>query len=163
MQELKPSETVGIFDDQQQAVDAVQALMAANFRPEQIVIMVRDWRGRKLIGPRVELQQVATTGALRGALIGGISGLAAGAIAGLLLTMNWPYTLLLAILGTALGAAAGCYVGPFIAMSNTERGEHAEHTEQGRTVVIVRAPQREDEARAVMVDHGAYDFSMSSD
>jgi hypothetical protein len=66
--------------------------------PEQIVIIVKDWKGHELVVPRVELQRAAETGAI-----------------------------------------PGC------------------------TVILARTPDREDEARALLVEHGAYDFSMSTD
>jgi len=164
MQVQQLTQAVGIFDKQQQAIDAVRSLLAAGFPPEQIVIMVKDWKGHELIGPRVELQRAAETGALRGAIIGGILGLAVGLVLSLIPALGWG-ALLLILVCTGIGAVLGVYLGPFIGMahSESEARKHAQHIQAGRTVVLVRTPGRQDEARSLMVDHGAYDFSMSTD
>jgi hypothetical protein len=163
MQVQKLSQAVGIFDDQKRAVDAVRALLKAGFPPEQITIRVRDWKGHELVGPRVEIQQAAASGAVRGAIVGGIIGLAAGLMLALIPASAWGAALLI-LMCTGVGAAVGVCFGPFFGMSwrASQARQHAEHIEAGRTVVLVRTPDREDEAHSLMADHGAYDFSMSS-
>ena len=155
---------VGIFEKQDRAVAAVKALMAAGFPPAQIVIAARDWRGHDLVGPRVDLQRASAGGALRGAVVGGCLGAAVGMLASLIPGIGWNI-FVLGALGAAAGAAIGCYVGPFISLEATESDakEHGKHLELGRTVVVVRAPDRLDEANALMVEHGAYDFSMANE
>jgi hypothetical protein len=158
------SRVVGIFDSRQEAVEAARALMAAGFETAQIVIVARDWKGEELPGPLVELQQVAADGAVTGAVAGAGVGAVAGALAAVLPVAGIGI-LVLEALGIAAGAAIGSYVGPFLAleMSESEAMEHAEQIQRGRIVVVVRTPNRQDEARAILVEHGAYDFSMTNE
>ena len=155
---------VGVFEKQEQAVAAVKALIAAGFPAAQIVIVARDWQGHDLVGPRVDLQRASARGAIRGAIIGGCLGAAVGMLASLIPGAAWS-TFVLAALGGAGGAAIGCYVGPFISLEATESDakEHGKHLELGRTVVLVRVPERLDEANSIMVEHGAYDYPMANE
>lgn len=157
------SRVIGIFDNRQEVIEAVKALTAAGFSNAQIVIVARDWKGDEIPGPRVELQQVAADGAVSGAVAGAGVGAVAGALAAIL-PVAGVSILVLGALGIAAGAAIGSYVGPFLAleMSESEAIEHAEQIQQGRIVVIVRTEERQDEARVIMVEHGAYDFSMTN-
>ena len=154
---------VGIFEDQQHAVNAVHALTGAGFAPEQIVVVARDWKGHELPGPMVEAQHVADSGAVAGALVGASLGVAAGAVTSLIPGLGVAVIVLSAI-GGLTGAAVGAYAGPFVAleMTEAEAEEHAKHIEQGRIVVVVKTAERQDEAEAIMVEHGAYDFSMTA-
>jgi len=155
---------VGIFEKQDQAADAVRALVAAGFPPARISVFARDWQGHELPGPRVDLQRASARGAVRGAIVGACLGVVVGLLASLIPGAGG-FVLLLAALGGATGAAVGCFVGPFISLEATEidAEEHREHVELGRTVVLVRVPDRVDEAKALMVERGAYDFSMANE
>ena len=164
---MKPQQTanaVGIFEDRKQAVEAVRALLAAHFPAKQITLVARDWRDPELAGLGIEEQHAAASGAVQGAAVGGGVGIAAGLLT-LLVPGIGPAAVAIIALAGAAGAAAGAFFGPFIAMEMTEAEarEHAAHVEQGRTVVVVRVPDRHDEAQAMMVSQGAYDFSMSTD
>ena len=138
--------------------------MTAGFTPGQIVLVAHDWHNPELADLGIELQHAAGEGAMTGAAVGGGIGLAAGLLT-LLIPGIGAVAAVAVVLAGAAGAAAGSFFGPFIAMEMTEAEarEHAAHVEQGRTVVVVRTPDRLDEARAVMVEHRAYDFSMSTD
>jgi hypothetical protein len=74
------------------------------------------------------------------------------------------HALLSAIGGGLAGAGGGTFAGPFIAMGFTEAEAkaHAQHLEQGRTLVLVHDPDRKEEARSILVENGAYDESMSA-
>jgi hypothetical protein len=170
---LMPSETesriVGIFEHTDRAVEAIQALATNDFPPEQIIGIARAWRGVELPGPRVDLQNAASRGALVGTIGGAAGGLLLGVAAGALVTILTDFgiaAVVLAILCTvAAGATIGCYLGPFIALEMTEREAklHEREIEQGRAIVVVRTADRRLEARAIMVSHGAYDFSTTAD
>jgi len=41
--------------------------------------------------------------------------------------------------------------------------KHARHLNSGRVLVFVNTPDRADEAETIMVDHKAYDFSMTNE
>ncbi|HEV3143443.1 MAG TPA: hypothetical protein VGZ47_06105, partial [Gemmataceae bacterium] len=149
--------------DEQHATNAAQALVQAGFSPKQIVVVARDWKGHELAGPWVEAQHAAGEGAVAGALVGASLGVAAGAVMALIPGLGVAVVLLSA-LGGLTGAAVGAYAGPFIAleMTEAEAQKHAEHVEMGRKVIAVKTADRQDEAEAIMVEHGAYDFSMTS-
>jgi hypothetical protein len=155
---------VGIFDNRREAVSAVKALMAAGFSTAQILVVARDWKGDELPGPKVELQQVAADGAVTGAVAGAGVGAIAGGLAALL-PVAGVGILILGALGIAAGATIGSYVGPFLAleMTESEAMKHAEQVQQGRIVVLVRTKDRHDEANQILVEHGAYDFSMTNE
>jgi hypothetical protein len=164
MQTQQPPRAVGVFEDQDHAIAAARALIQAGFAPKQIVLLARDWKGPELTKLGLEAQHAADDGAMAGALIGGTAGLAAGLLTALVPGPGQGGDHQHAQAGAG-GAAVGAYVGPFVGMemSEAEAREHAGHVEEGRTVLVVRTPDRQDEARSVMVDHGAYDFSMSTD
>jgi len=157
---------VGIFQDPDQAVAAFLALRQAGF-PEKTIALAARQRHEAFRKVRVDLQEAATKGAAVGALAGGGIGVAAGAGAALIPGVG-PVLLGglvgLALLGGAAGAAVGTFAGPFIAMglSEADAKKHAEDVEKGKTVVVVRAEDRQDEARDILVEHGAYDESMST-
>lgn len=157
------SHVVGVFEDQNRAVEAAKALAAAGFPTQEMALITRDWRGGELPVPRVDLQNSAAEGALAGSLVGGTLGVAAGTLLALIPGIGIG-ALVLGAMGGAAGAAGGAYAGPFVAMemNETEAQEHARHLEQGRTVLVVRTADRQEEASSILDAHGAYDFSMSS-
>jgi hypothetical protein len=111
----------------------------------------------------VEAQHAADEGAVAGALVGASLGVAVGAVVALIPGLGVAVILLSAI-GGLTGAAVGAYAGPFIAleMTEAEAQEHAERIEQGRTVVVVKTADRQEEAESIMVEHVAYDCSMTA-
>jgi hypothetical protein len=96
-----------------------------------------------------------------GALTGGVVGALAGAVAALTIPGFGPILvggMLLSMFGgAAAGAALGTFAGPFVAMGLSE--DEARHYEcefrAGRTIVAVRAPDRDDEAASILHNHGA--------
>lgn len=160
--------TVGVFEEEAEVVKAIDALKQAGFSDDQIGVASKRW-SKELEAVRVDKQRVAEKGAVRGSLVGSGIGAVLGLVGGILVPGVIPIVAGSAIAGmiggAAAGAAAGAYVGPFIALgfSEEESRKHHEHVEQGRTVLLVYAPDRIDEARKIMVDHGAYDESMSTD
>jgi hypothetical protein len=154
---------IGIFENQEQAVAGIEALLAAKIPPSQIVVVARDWHGHKLEGPRVDLQETAASGAVKGSALGGGLGVAAGVLVAMIPGVGLS-VLILGALAAAAGAAVGCFVGPFVAleMSEADAKENAHHIEAGRIVVIVKTVDRRDEAQSLMIAHHAYDFSMTN-
>jgi len=161
---------IGVFEQPRQAAEAVKALLRAGFTRRQISLVAREW-AKDLDGVRVDLQHAAGEGAVVGAVTGGVAGAAAGVVGAALLPGIGPVvagTLLVgALLGGAGGAAVGSFAGPFVAMglSETQAARHGKHVEQGNTVVVVHTHggEREDEARTILVDNGAFDESMETD
>jgi len=119
---------------------------------------------------RLDEQHVAEKGAVAGAVMGGTLGAALGLVGAVLLPGVAPilagHALLSALGGGLAGAGGGTFVGPFIAMgySEAEAKAHARHLEQGKTLVLAHDPDpdRREEARSILVEHGAYDESMST-
>jgi hypothetical protein len=167
MTQSETTTVVGIFDSQDKAAEAILALKDAGFSPSQIGVASHAW-SRQLEGVRVDEQHAAERGAVRGAVVGGGVGAALGLVGAVLVPGVIPIlagTALLAALGGGLaGATAGVFAGPFIALGYTEHEahKHARAVEEGKTVVLVYAPGRQEEARDIMVEHGAYDESMST-
>src|SRR5262249_29417066 len=94
-----------------------------------------------------------------GAAVGAGAGAAAGALAitlmpGLILGGS----LLAGLIGgAALGAAGGAFLGPFVALEMGEDDAHyyAHARDEGRTLVVVKTPDRAIEARDMLVRMGA--------
>jgi outer membrane lipoprotein SlyB len=158
------SRVVGIFEDQQHAIEATRALLQAGFSADQVVLLAQNLNAQELTSLGIKVQHGAEEGAIGGALVGGAIGAAVGALT-LLIPVAGPVAVAILAIVTATGAATGSVVGPFIGMEMTEAEahEHAEHISKGRTVVVVRAPDRAAEAQAILVEHGSYDFSMATD
>lgn len=157
---------IGVFDDQSHAVRAVEGLHQSGFGHEQVSLLARERVAAAPDRATVDLQETAGTSAIVGAVAGGALGLAAGAVAAAVLPGIGPFVmggLLATAGGGALGAAFGAYAGPFVALGlNEDIAQHyARHVESGRTVVVVRAGERQDQARQILETHGAYDDSMN--
>jgi hypothetical protein len=144
---------VGIFEHQAQAEAAVGALWKAGF-PHDRIDMVTKRQGVVPATPNLEEQMHAADGAV----VGAVAGAGAGAVAGALVGSALPGvgTVLGGLGGAALGAASGTFVGPFVALEVPE--DHARHyaraVDEGKTLVVVREPDRANEARALLRAHG---------
>lgn len=144
------AETTVLITTFQHRTDAerfVDALKKANFTEDEIgVLTLADH----------ESATEAGEGAAAGAIAGGALGAFAGAIATGLIPGVGPVIAagLLAGLagGAAAGAAAGGLVGALIGMGIPEEEAHqyASHLREGRTLVVVRAPQRYGEALDIL-------------
>lgn len=164
MNEQQPPRAVGVFENQKQAIDAARALVKAGFAPERMLLLARDWETQDLAALGVKMQHAAVGGSATGAAVGGSIGAAAGLLS-LLIPGIGVGVFALTALAAATGAATGSLLGAFAGMELSEADwrEHHPHIEQGRTVLIVQTTNRSDEANKVLVQHGAYDFSMSTD
>ena len=157
MHETKKDLTIGVFEQEAQAEQAVSALWKAGFAPDRI-----DMANRRMgvvpATPRLQFQKDAAEGATTGAVAGAATGAVAGAVAGSLLPGVG--TVIGGIGGAALGAAGGTFLGPFLAMEISEEDAHhySNAIDQGRTVVIVRQIGRCEEARAILRNHGGYEL-----
>jgi hypothetical protein len=146
---------VGIFDNDDQARRAIDALKRAGFRDDQIGFIRRrvDADRDTDTGTRV------ATGVVGGGVLGGILGAAASllipglgpAIAGGILAAT--------LGGAAIGAAAGGIIGALtdIGVPEEEARYYQGEFEAGRVIVTVRADGREREARDILRQNGARD------
>jgi hypothetical protein len=147
---------VGVFDSTAQAEKAIAALWQAGFPHDRVDMATRS-QGVTTATPRFDIQKDAAEGASTGAVAGAASGAVAGAVAGSLIPGVG--TVIGGIGGAALGAAGGTFLGPFIALEMSEEDAHhySRAVDEGRTVVIVREPDRTDEARTILRNHGGAD------
>ncbi|HEY3080687.1 MAG TPA: general stress protein [Chloroflexota bacterium] len=170
MQPTDRMTVAGLFHDRSAAEQAIHALKAAGFAPDQIGVVMRD---RTAQGVLIEetgasAAATATTGALGGALLGGLLGFLVGAgalaipgigpiVAGGVLASTFGAAGGTALAGAGIGAAAGGMVGALVGMGIPE--DEARHFESGvragGTLVTVNAGPRAGEARAILERHGA--------
>ncbi len=158
---------LGIFNNQADAVQAINALKNAGFRDDDIGVASREW-SKHFDSVRLDEQQTAEKGAVNGAVLGASLGAALGLVGAVLVPGAIPVlaggALVSAIFGGAAGAAGGAYAGPFIAMgySDAVSKEHSKHIEAGKIIVVVHAGERHEDARKILVSAGAYDDAMAN-
>jgi hypothetical protein len=154
---------VGVFEIRSQADDAIHDLQQAGFHDEQIGFVVRDNNQDTITVPVTENDEVDTGGgAAAGAVSGGIIGGVVGAAAALLVPGVGPAIaggILIAILGgVVFGAAAGGILGALMNLGVPE--EEARYYEgefsSGRTIVMVKADGRQQEATTILHRNGGY-------
>lgn len=154
MNESTQGTVAGSFADYSQAEKAVGALEQAGFNHDQVGVLRKGEEGAVAAeGEHVHPAVGAGTGAIEGGLL--------GAAAAFLIPGAGP-VIGAGILGmTALGALTGAVTGGVAgALLHAGLGkDDAEHYgrafEQGHTVITVRAEGREDEATAILSQHGA--------
>jgi len=154
---------VGVFDDRNQAQQAVNELKRAGFRDDQIGVAARD-EGRTVRHGDEEgsyAEEGAVTGVAAGAGIGGLwaLGIAAGAlpaigpvIAGGVLAS----VLASAAAGAAVGGLAGALIG--LGIPEDEAGYYEDEFKAGRTIVTVKTDGRFNDANDILRRFGAYDI-----
>jgi uncharacterized membrane protein len=154
---------VGVFDDREQANDAVNTLRRAGFRDDQIGFAVWNDSDHTAIDPNLDrtedhddTKSGATGGAVTGALVGGAAGALMVPAIGPVIAGG---ILAAAMMGAAIGAATGGVIGSFMSLDVTEDDARYYENElrAGRSVVIVRADDRADEVAAILHRAGAYD------
>jgi len=158
---------VGVFEDRRKADEAVDELMKAGFRKDQIGVAMRH---SDTTAETVDETGAEDTHAGTGAITGAVAGLGLGALAGLGVLSGMIPVIGPAIAAGTLGvilsnAAAGAgIVGLIGALIGAGVPEHEaqyyqEEFEAGRTIVTVAADGRADQATTIMRRHGAYDMS----
>ena len=166
MQQNNEPPLVAVFDDRGHAEGAIDELWHRGFRHDQIGILVPG-QGEQVAQTRTgpvedNAARGTTTGAVAGGALGAILGaIVVGAIPGVGPVLAGG--LLTGIVtGAAAGAAVGVYLGPFLAMgfSEHEARYYADQLKTGRTLVVVHAHGREDEARMVMHKHSGAETAM---
>ena len=154
-----PSTVVGVFADQARAEQAIQALEHAGFTDKQIGF-IRP--GEKTPGEtRTDTGTKVAAGVGSGGIVGGLIGAAAAlvipglgpAIAGGILAAT--------LGGAAIGAVAGGLIGALTNLGVPEEDARYYQSElqAGRTLVIVKADHRQQEASNILHQYGAYDAS----
>lgn len=150
-----------LFDDYENAAQAVRALEAAGFDGDDVSLVVSTYGGDMGEADALEVDDAATGGAEAGAGIGALVGGAGGLLAGLgalaipgigpVAAAGWLVsTAVGAVAGAAVGGATGGLIGTLIRSGVHESDAHvlAESVRRGGSVVSVRT----DEARADEVE-----------
>jgi hypothetical protein len=157
---------VGLFDEQEDARQAVQDLTRANFPAEKISIVGTDPEGHfqryKVDDQGSHAGEGAAAGAAGGAVVGGIFGLLVGvgalAFPAIGLVAVGPIAGMLA--GAGIGAVSGGLIGALIGWGVPEEEAHtyAEAVRRGGVLVTVHTDDaRTDEAERILEARGAVD------
>jgi len=160
---------VAVFNERDDAQDAINALRDAGFMAEDISILARDrdTAGRLAEDTGTEAATGAATGALAGGLLGGVAGWLVG-IGALAIPGIGPIIaagpLAAALGGAAIGATTGGIIGALTGAGIPEDEARYYDTEfrQGGIVVTVQARGRYDEAHALLREHGGRDTSTTT-
>jgi hypothetical protein len=153
---------VGVFESRGQAEAAVDELNRAGFRDDQIGFVTPD--GERAAAGGTEVDNTAG-GAAAGAVTGGVVGSLIGAAVALLIPGVGPVlaggVLASALGGAALGAATGGLLGALagLGISDEEARYYEGEFQSGRTLVTVQAPDRYDEAVAILRRFKSYDYT----
>lgn len=157
------STVVGVFYERHEADRAIDDLVKAGFRNDQIGVITRDAQGKTDVKQEGEDETHAATGAVTGAVAGaGVGGLVGlGVLAGVIPVIGPAIaagTLATILTNAAGGAAVAGLGGALIGWGIPE--EHAKYydgeLQAGRIVVTVHADDRCDIARTILESHGGY-------
>jgi hypothetical protein len=158
---------VAVYPSRSQAEAAVSELWHLGFPKDGIGLAAPGEEMHRATTATEPIEEGAANGAVVGAVTGAALGAAAGAVA--LATFPWFAAILIGgnLLGIAAGAAAGAavgaYAGPFVAMGLTEKAaqHYGEQLRAGRSVVVVQAGNRHEEAVSVLKSHAPISLSSS--
>ncbi|MBY0395775.1 MAG: hypothetical protein K2X91_04795 [Thermoleophilia bacterium] len=158
-----------MFENRDQASDALLALIEDGFPRDQIgVVMKDDQAGSTAAGEMLESPEA------KGALTGAVTGLGLGALAGLgvlsgVIPVIGPAiaagTLGVLVSNAAAGAGIAGLVGALIGagVPDEEARYYESEFEAGRLIMTVEAGTRGREAATILHDHGAYDVHSRRD
>jgi hypothetical protein len=149
------------FDTRGRAESAIDELSHEGFRQDQIgVVVPGQGVTRAEETPTGRLEKAGAEGAAVGAATGGtLGGLIGGLVIALLPGIGQVLTggfLAGIVLSAAAGAAAGSYLGPFVALgfSEQEVSFYDKELRGGRTIVVVKAGDRREQALNILRRHG---------
>src|ERR1051326_1809380 len=159
------STVVGVFDDREDAREAIEALKEDGFTGDEISILSPDKQATADIAEETGTHagSGATTGAVAGGILGGLGGWLVG-IGALAIPGIGPFiaagAFATALGGAVIGAGVGAIAGALVGMGVPE--EEAKYYEgevkSGRTLVTVGADGRYEEAQRILRQHRAYDI-----
>jgi hypothetical protein len=158
------STIVGVFEDRNQADQAVAELTRAGFRQDQIGVAMRHAEGTTAATSDANDSHAgsgAVTGALTGLGLGALAGL--GVLSGVIPVVGPAIaagTLGVILSNAAAGAGIAGLVGALVGAGIPEEEAKYYHGEfeAGRAIVTVTAAGRPDEAAAILRRFGAYDM-----
>ena len=157
------STVVGVFNERSEADRAIDDLVTAGFRNDQIGVITRDPQGKTVAKKEGEAQTQAASGAAAGAVAGaGIGGLVGlGVLAGVIPVLGPALAAgtLATILSNAAGGAAIAGLGGALigwGVPEEDAKYYDRELQTGRVVVTVQAADRCDRARTILESHGGY-------
>jgi hypothetical protein len=146
---------VGLFPDRVSAEHALVDLRASGFDTQRMGIVMRDPNEARETGASQGV--TSTAGAVTGGVIGGTLGAVLAATGTLVIPGIGPF-ISGGILATALaGGAAGWLVGGLVGLglSRDEAQYYQGRVEQGGVLITVDPQGRDEEARQILLKHGA--------
>jgi hypothetical protein len=153
----------GLFDDRDDAANAVNEIQAAGISKDEISIVTNKVDGQsaqRSAGDRMVDNNMAESGTGDGALIGGVLGGGAGLLAGLgtivipglgpLLGVGW---LITTAIGAAVGASGGGLIGALVGagVDNDDAQVYVDRIRTGGTLVSVRVADADVDAIAAIM------------
>lgn len=160
----------GLFDNRDDASEAVRDIKAAGIPNEEISIVTNKIDGQsaqRSSGDRTVDNNMAESGVGDGAVIGGVLGGGAGLLAGLgaivipglgpLLGVGW---LITTAIGAAVGASGGGLIGALVGagVDNDDAQVYVDRIKGGGTLVSVRVPDADVAAvEAIMLKYKGMD------
>ncbi len=153
----------GLFDDRDDAANAVSEIKAAGISKDEISIVTNKVDGQsaqRSAGDRMVDNNMAESGTGDGALIGGVLGGGAGLLAGLgtivipglgpLLGVGW---LITTAIGAAVGASGGGLIGALVGagVDNDDAQVYVDRIRTGGTLVSVRVADADVDAIAAIM------------
>ena len=157
------STVVGVFENDEQARQAVNELESMGFNADQIGYAGHD-KGGVSGDQATDVAGAATSGAVGGGVAGGVLGaLAAGLIPGVGPIIG-AGILTATLVGAGAGAAAGGLLGGLtgLGVSEEDAKYYDDEFKAGRSLVAVKAAGRYDEVRSRLQELGAYDVERRS-
>jgi len=159
------STVVGVFQEREQAREAIEALKDAGFAPDAISILSPDKQATQDMAEETGTHAGAgaATGAVAGGILGGLGGWLLG-IGALAIPGIGPFiaagAFATALGGAAIGAGVGAIAGALTGMGvpKEEADYYEGEVKSGRTLVAVRVDGRYAEAQRLLREHGAYDI-----
>jgi heat induced stress protein YflT len=156
---------VAVFDERDDAEDAINALKDAGFRGEEIGLVARDREQADAMAESTGTKagEGAVTGAVAGGVLGGLGGFLVG-VGSLAIPVVGPViaagAFATALAGAAVGAGVGALAGALIGMGipENEASWYEERVKGGAWLVSVNAPGRYDEARRILHENGGEDY-----
>jgi len=168
----KNTSAYGIFRTRAQAENAVDRLVAAGFRTEDISVLLPENVGTKDFAAEknTKAPEGATTGAVAGGVVGGTLGLLAG-IGALAIPGLGPFIaagpIMAALAGAGAGGAVGTLVGALVGMGipEYEAKRYEGRIKEGGILMSVHADDSDwtKKAKEVLKQAGAEDISSTGE
>jgi len=156
---------VAVFDERDDAQDAINALKDAGFRGDDISLVAqnRDEAAAVAGETGTKAGEGAATGAVVGGVLGGLGGFLTG-IGALAIPVVGPViaagAFATALAGAAAGAGVGAIAGALIGMGipEEEANWYDERVRAGGWLVSVNAPGRYEDVRSILREYGGQDY-----